>query len=97
MIEIEKNEWRKRREEAWKYAMNIVQRKSYKSSVGGKPSRFKSDEDCEIYKRRITSNCFDLPNTVYCRKGKKLYSSDIYGVLDYHDGEYVNYIPLNIG
>ena len=50
-----------------------------------------SEIDFEIYLRRLSSNCTVMPQTVYHREDGKLYPSDVYCVIDYLDGEYVNF------
>ncbi len=50
-----------------------------------------SEVDLLIYQKRIGSNCFVLENYIYDRDKNQLFSNDNICVIDYHDGEYVNF------
>jgi hypothetical protein len=45
-----------------------------------------SEEDAEINKRRISSNCFVYENCLYDRKRKQLVPTKNIYVADFHDG-----------
>lgn len=50
-----------------------------------------SEIDFEIYQRRLSSNCTVMPQTIYHREDGKMHPSEVCCVIDYHDGEYVNF------
>lgn len=52
-----------------------------------------SEADYMIHKRRLSLICFVYANSLYNREDRKLVPSDSFCVIDFHDGEYVNFIP----
>lgn len=52
-----------------------------------------SQIDFSIYQNRIGSNCFILEHCIYNRAINQLSPNDNTCVIDYHDGDYVNFKP----
>jgi hypothetical protein len=53
-----------------------------------------NDVDAQIYIKRLSSNCFVNEDVFYDRKIKKLVPTKGCCVIDFHDGEFVNFTRI---